>query len=318
MSKLRTLLSPSFYRGLPDRLIRHTVWYRNIFEDYFRIRRIDQHQDIINLGSNPAKFGLDYSDCDVRGFNLAVGPQTVEYDLNMLKNYHSYLDERGPKLLLLVLFCPFSLCKDFYTERDGAVFRDLRYYPILHHAMIREYDESVYQLWVRHPARLLLKDWKVWGRILTARKNCRLELAVNPLNEQEMQRSADDFVAGWKREFCLRDFDVRHLSEEVERALVYNSSVLDEIVSFCAERGIRPVFVLPPVAHHITDQIPDDFKEYCMYSILRNKPVPLLDYTEDERFVKTEYFVNALCLNKTGRRNFTAQVIADLKQRKIL
>lgn len=317
MSKLRTLSSLSFYRGLPDRLIRCTAWYRNVFEDYFRIRRIAQHQDIINLGSNPAKFGLDYSECDVRGFNLAVGPQTVGYDLNMLKNYHSYLDENGPKLLLL-LFCPFSLCKDFYTERDGDVHRDLRYYPILHHAMIREYDEATYQLWVRHPCRLLLKDWKVWARILTSRRNRSLDCAVNSLDGAGMEQSADRFIDGWKQEFSLRDFDAEHLSPEVERALAYNSGVLDKIVAFCNERDIRPVFVLPPISHSINSRIPADFKERCTYSILRSKPLPLLDYTEDERFTKPEYFVNALCLNKTGRMAFTRQVIADLKQRKML
>jgi len=314
MSKMRNLLSFSFYRERANRLVRRSKWYRNVFEDYFRISRIQQHQDILNLGSNPAKFALDYQGSGIRGFNLAVSPQTVSYDLNMLKNYHSYLGNDGPRVLLLV-FCPFSLCKDYYVERDGDTYKDLRYYPILHHAMIHKYDEATYQLWVRHPGRLLLKNWK---RILLAKKNKLYKFTTNPLDETGMQKSADNFISSWKNEFHLSDFEIDHLSEEVKRSLCHNSEVLDKIISFCKERDINPVFVLPPLSQYINVQIPADFKEHCMYSILRGKDIPLLDYAEDERFIKPEYFVNALYLNKTGRLAFTKQVIDDLKQHKIL
>lgn len=70
---LRRLIEPSFYKTLPRRLMVHSGWYHNLFEDAFRIQEIPQHLDIINLGSNPAKFAFDYSGTGVKGFNLAVG-----------------------------------------------------------------------------------------------------------------------------------------------------------------------------------------------------------------------------------------------------
>ena len=96
---------PRIYRKLNE------IALCGLNEDYARIRRIPQHLDLINLGSNPAKYGLDYADTGVKAFNLAVGPQTLEYDFRMLKNYHSFLDEKGAKLLLsLIHICLWIAC----------------------------------------------------------------------------------------------------------------------------------------------------------------------------------------------------------------
>ena len=88
---------PRIYRKLND------IALCGLNEDYARIRHIPQHLDLINLGSNPAKYGLDYADTGVKAFNLAVGPQTLEYDFRMLKNYHSFLDEKGAKLFIVII-----------------------------------------------------------------------------------------------------------------------------------------------------------------------------------------------------------------------
>lgn len=313
MSRLNKLLSPSFYRNLPDRIIMRSNWYKNIFEDAIRINQVPQHLDIINLGSNPAKFGLDYSGCELKGYNLAVGPQTLTYDFNMLKNFHSYLDDNGPRLLLL-LFCPFSLCKDFYTKRDGDVYKDLRYYPSLHRAMIHRFDEDMYEKWVRHPRKL---GWKAYYHAMRHyHRNKIMELDYNPLTPEQMRQSAKSMIKSWKYEFFLQDLNPAHISAEVKQSLKYNERILDEIIQFCKERDIHPTLVLPPLSPELNKLIPQDFREICTYSIMKNKGILFLDYTTDERFCKDEYFLDALLLNKKGRITFTNQVVKDLKSNK--
>lgn len=307
LSKIKKLLSPGFYKSLPDLLITRSNWYRNTFEDAERILRIPQHLDVINLGSNPAKFGLDYSECGLKGYNLAVGPQTVTYDFNVLKNYHSYLDDNGPRLLLL--FCPFSLCKDFYTEHNGDVCKDLRYYPMLHRSSILHYDEDLYERWVRHPRKLGVKAYL--NAIRHPFRNKALEIDHNPLSEEQMNVSARTYVRNWMREFYLDDLEAENLSETVLSSLKYNSKILDEMIAFCMERDIHPVIVLPPLSPQLNALIPQGIRKACTYSILSKKGIPLLDYTTDERFSRPEYFLDALKLNKKGRIVFTNQVVDD-------
>lgn len=288
-----------------------------IFDDYDRIRKIPQHLDIINLGSNPAKFGLDYSCCNVNGFNLAVGPQTLEYDFKMLKNYHSFLDENGPKLLLL-LFCPFSLCKFRYTEGDGLVSKDLRYYPILHHAMINNYEEQIYKDWKTHTLLQLLRYPRLILSVLKAFMRRKVDIKENPLDAKGMELLATNYTRDWMRDFGLRSFNVEEIPLSVKENLRKNSEILDEIIVFCVEREIQPIIVLPPVSEFIMSNIPHEFRDFCTYSIIRSKNAPFLDYTDDREHNQPENFVDALCLNKTGRYKFTRKVVSDLRQLKLL
>lgn len=307
---LRRLIEPSFYKTLPRRLMVHSGWYHNLFEDAFRIQEIPQHLDIINLGSNPAKFAFDYSGTGVKGFNLAVGPQTLTYDFRMLKNYHSFLDDNGAKIVLFGL-CPLTMCKDRYTEHDGALSKGLRYYPILHRAMIDGFDENTYDTYILHPERLGLK---AWAKAILRKRTDSLSIASNPLTEAEMDKAAMGMVDLWKHEFFLKNFDIDCLSQDVQDSLTYNSGTLDQIIGFCKERDIRPVAVVLPVSDSLNKYFNEEFKNHCMFSILESKDIKVLDYSEDRRFTANSNFQDELRMNLSGRRKFTSQVITDLKR----
>ena len=105
--------------------------------------RLQQGADILCFGSTPAKYDIDFSNnSEVRGYNLAIVPETIHYDFQVLKNYHSYLKEGGTVLFVL---CPFTFLKDKYRPSDNSyVYKDIRYYPILHRAMIDHFDIKIY------------------------------------------------------------------------------------------------------------------------------------------------------------------------------
>ncbi len=271
---------------------------------------------MINLGSNPAKYGIDYAGFDVNAHNLAVGPQTFEYDFKMLKNYHSYLDEHGERLLLLLLLCPFTFCLDRYPRSVNN--DDLRYYPILSRGMINNFNEARYRRLVKQPWRTVLRHP---GMLRGIRANlingCVLPDGVLQ-SEEAAVKSARSFIEGWMREFSLKDFDISRLPQNVLDSMKFNRLVMEEMLAFCAERKIRPAFVVAPMSKELTQAIPEDFKERCFYSMLRGRGVPVLDYSQDKDLCVRDNFLNALFLNKVGRKKFTARLIADLRSKGIL
>lgn len=288
-----------------------------IFPDYAMIRRIPQHLDMISLGSTPARFAIDYAGTDVKGFNLAVCPQTLEYDMRMLKNMHSFLDDNGPRVAALVL-CPFSLLKDRYRHEDGPLSRDLRYYLILHHAMINGYDEAVYQR-LRHKAPLLLASRANLRTALRRPLMRKLAATTNGLGADGMRESARSYIAGWSREFGLGDLAAGNMSADASRALGDNAALIGDMVRFCAERDIRLVAVVPPLSQALRDMIPDSFIEKNLYAPLRGTGVPVFDFAAEPGLADDDNcFVDALCLNAAGRRTFTRRLTDGLKQHGIL
>ena len=76
----------------------------------------------------------------------------------VLKNYHSFLKDSGTVLFVL---CPFTFLKDKYRPSDGNdVYKDIRYYPILHRAMIDNFDIKLYKKWVANPMSIGIQAWK--------------------------------------------------------------------------------------------------------------------------------------------------------------
>lgn len=294
-----------------DKIIRNSNWYKNQFEDAERILNAPKNLDIINFGSNPAKYSLDYSQCDMKGYNLAVGPETIQMDYIMLQNYHNYLRPDGPRLLLL-LFCPFNICKDAYTEHDGEIYKNLRYYRILDKEKIPNFDADLYERMVAHPSNMGLRA--LYHALFTRYSiRERFEIAENLLTKEQMEQDANHRISRWKREFYLNDLNPNNLSDVVKKSLVFNSGMLDEIIAFCKERRINVIIVMPPLSEELNNLIPQTFREKCFYSIVREKKVPIYDYTEDKELGKNEFFLDSLFLNKKGRLNFTNKVIADIK-----
>ncbi len=312
---IKSLLKPSSYKQV-YRLLNNKVM-ECLFEDCARIRRVPQHLDIINLGSKPAKYSMDYSDSGVKGYNLAVGPQTLEYDFRMLKNYHSFLDDKGARILLLPL-CPFSMCKYRYTAADGDAGEDLRYYPILHHSQINNYREVTYTKWVKRPLLSVLSSPKNLRTVLRALKNRARGSSEKEMDAAALEISAKPYLDRWKKETGLSGFSAVPDSSRLLREIGENKRILAEIAEFCAARGIRPVIVLPPVSPAIMSRISDDFLRECLYNPLSATGLPVLDFMQDPAWTTPGNFSTALFLNSRARREFTKEIINRLRSQSLL
>jgi hypothetical protein len=289
-----------------NRLTLRTNWYNKKIGGVSKFRkRISLDLDICNLGSNSGKYAFDYENTNLKGGNWALSPQTLSYDFRVLKNYFSYLKEGATVLIPL---CPFSGCiKDF--EDDNY---NYKYYFFLHPILILNYSQQTRDKilkFVNRPFQVSpLKS------ILRIVKDIPM-VENSVMNREGIERNALKFINSWKEQFMIDDLEAA-VSKLNSECLIYNENVLNEMISFCVERKLKPVIILPPVTMALSSKLSEVFRESYIYSFIRNantSQVKFLDYFDDERFADLRLYSNSYFLNKSGQELFTSQVLNDLK-----
>ena len=293
-----------------NKLGQRTNWYNNQLADGLKFRKqILFDLDVCNLGSNSGKFAFSYEGMGLKGENWAVGPQTLSYDFRVLKNYSSYLKEGAAVFISL---CPFSGCVKEY-EDDAA---NHKYYSFLHPILILNYSQStkekVMQFVNTHfqyshmtAIKRLLKDVPATNDIM---------LSSNSMDVESLEKDANTYLNAWKLEFSISDLDAP-VSKQNGDCITYNTNLLAEIISFCLERNLKPVFVLPPTTKALSSKLSERFRESYIYSFIRNAnthQVPFLNYLDDARFSDNELFFNSFFLNVKGRKIFTTIVLQEI------
>lgn len=288
--------------------IKESNWYYNHFPHLKNFKTIKQNLDLINLGSGPAQYALDYSESKINATNLAVGPQTIFYDFQVLKNYHSYLKKNGTILFVL---CPFTFCKDFYcNENRSKTYMNIRYYPILHRAMIDNYDKNLYRNWVEFPLLLNIKIWRIL--IKDSKQSNTFNISNNDLLEEEMVKSAEDRIKGWMKEFSMKSLNPDDLPERVKKSIQFNCDIFKSMVNFAKERTYNCLVIIPPFSKELTSLIPQNFIEGCLYSPLKDIGLNYISYLGNDKYYIPDYYKDAFLMNKKGRLAFTADVIDDI------
>jgi len=294
-----------------NKLVKRTNWYKNQLADGLKFRKqISFDLDICNLGSSSGKFAFSYEGTGLKGENWAVGPQTLSYDFRVLKNYSSYLKEGATVLIPL---CPFSGCIKDYEDDEI----NYKYYSFLHPVSILNYSQNTKEKsmqFVNTPfqssplaaIKRLIKDVPASDSML---------LSANSMDEENLEKDAGKWINGWKQQFSITDMNAP-VSEQNRDCIAYNTNLLTEMISFCLERNLKPVIVLPPTTKALSSKFSESFRESYIYSIIRNAnthQVPFLNYLDDARFSDNELFFNSFFLNAKGRKVFTQTVLSDLK-----
>lgn len=303
---LLIMIKPSLI--IMNKLTKRTKWFKNTNEDSMKFRKdIPLDLDICNLGSNSGKFAFDYENSSLKGANWAVGPQTLSYDFRVLKNYFSYLKEGATVLMPL---CPFSSCiKDFEDDTNNH-----KYYSFLHPVLILNYSQltnekvmrSVDKPFQSSPLRSILRIL----RDIPSRPTINNKI----MDDESLDANAYEFINNWKQQFSISDLDAP-VSSKNRDCITYNTNLLKEMISFCVERNLKPVILIPPVTRALSSKFPELFRENYIYSFIKEANVNhivLLNYLDDKRFDDPDLYFNSYFLNPKGRRIFTSQVLSDL------
>ena len=271
---------------------------------------LQRNYDIINLGSNPAHFAFFYE--DVKGQSWATGSQGQDMDFEILKYYHSYLKKGGT---ILIPIMPFTAISPYLKERPDCW--GMAYYSkfakILDHAQVQNLPWGwTLHRYLRFPLffnkkaiRFLFKD---------VPKDERYEVAEQSMMQMELEFDASHWIKAW-----LAEFKLKHLLNVKDKCWVkyYEEAVSlnRQMVDFCLERDLRPVFICVPMTQHLSKLFPKEFHQYMVTDFVKESNVhnvPFLDYTKDERFQDDSFYFDSFFLNLRGRKLFTKQVLEDL------
>ncbi|MDD2791233.1 MAG: hypothetical protein PHU40_11300 [Sulfurimonas sp.] len=289
-----------------NKAYKNTNFYKNKFVDTYKFKNIPQNLEVVNLGSNQPKFAFDYSQNDVLGMSWAVGPQTLEYDFRILKNYYSYLKKDAKVIIAL---SPFQFFLDKYKD-DAA---NHKYYEFLEPSLIDGYSQIKKRLHIDFPIFTAKKQILRILKDVPADK--RVELGINPLNAEKIKKDAQKWVDGWKKQFGINTLENIELSDGNKTNIDKNIKLLKEMIAFCKEREYEAVLLVLPVTKELSSLFPDEFVEKYILNPIKEaneQNVKFLNYWRDERFEAEENYIDSFFMNKVGRNKFTKQVLEDL------
>lgn len=289
--------------NIVNKVIRHTEWYDQYWDGVMKFWNLRTFNlDVVNLGSNSGKYAFDYSGLDIKGMNWAIGPQSLLHDFNILKNYFSYLREGATVIITL---CPFSSLESKYTVKSN-----LKYYTFLHPATIVDFNENE-----------RVKALKIKNNPFAEMPSCCIkrtlkELIVKILNRKDKRcdyaSNASYFLEIWKAQFEIEDLD-SNLSENHMLEQKKRSFILSAMITFCLERNLHPVLVIPPIHPKLANKLTPTFRENYIYSFVKeanSQGVPFMNFIDAPDFRDDQYFLNSYFMNKKGSKMFT-KVIVD-------
>lgn len=290
-----------------NHLLKRTWWYRNLFVDARKFTEgIPNNLQIVNLGSSQPKFAFDYQDTAWKGMNMALAPQPFLYDYRILKQYASHLCKGA---FVLIPVCPFKFF--VYKYANDAINR--KYYPFLQPESIDGYSRWKKCKILRFP--VLMAGKRILKIIKDDKRDSRMDLENNPMNQEQRKADAGKWVDGWKKQFSLDDLDHIDLSKKNQESIDKNISIVKKILALCREKELRPVFILLPVTRELGVFFPDSYlAEYVIGNIERCKAdhEPVLNFFRDDQYSDAELYINSFFFNKKGRKLFTKQLIKRL------
>lgn len=293
----------------PNDKIRKSNWYHNKFPHLREFESLKENSDIICIGSTPAKNTIDFKAvAGVVGSNLAVQPETIFYDFQVLKNYHSFLKPGGTALFVL---CPFTFLKDFYRNEYGSTsYLNIRYYPILHRAMIDTFDYKLYRKYVKQPMRLGIQAWKRLLKDSPVSKT--MFVRNNPDNPEKSQQFCKERVKNWMREFHLADLNPDNIPEETGNAINGNIKIFQDMKLFIEERGYKACIVVPPFPDEMTSLLPQDFVKHTLFDSIEATGLPYISYYGKKEWLSRSFYYHGFLLNAAGRELLTKDVMSKL------
>ena len=293
--------------------VKKTNWYRNSIPnienypgDKWYRDHLDRNYDVVNLGSSSAVFCFNYDGLGVKAFNWALKPQSMEYSFKVLKQYFSILRQKG---IILIPFSPFS---GLSVTGKWAESANDKYFHILDHTLIDNYPAVAKRR--QHPflampfacIKRLIKDVPA-SDMYSYNVHCK--------NLDEFTKSAKRWIDLWTKQFNISDLN-KPLSYENLEGRKRRVQIVREMRTFCQERDLQPVIVLPPAHRTLNDYFSPTFINNYITSFIEelNAPsVKVLDYLNHPSFTKDEYFRDAYFMNEVGAKAFTKQVLKDLK-----
>ena len=287
--------------------IRRTHWFNEeLFPDCRKFWNYNTfNTDVINLGSTSGYYAFDYEGLPIKGGNFALRHNPLSGDQAILKNYFGYLNPKGSHVIISL--CVFSSLAGSYD------FMEDRFYTLIYPSSIPHFSYRRQQH-IKAIAASPIRRFPLWSFYTEMKAQLR-GTSHSTLTEEQMKADADRWIKGWKHEFALSDFS-QPLSLINKDGVNDAAEILNDIISFCKERNIKPVIMIPPMYHTLAEKFDEKARQLFVYDLIEkieDKTVPFHNYMDDSRFSRdSSLFMNSFFLNKKGAKKFTRIALTDI------
>ena len=287
--------------------IRRTHWFNEeFFPDCRKFWNYNTfNTDVINLGSTSGYYAFDYEGLPIKGGNFALRHNPLSGDQAILKNYFGYLNPKGSHVIIPL--CVFSSLAGSYD------FMEDRFYTLIYPSSIPHFSYRRQQQ-IKAIAAGPIRRFPLWSFYTELRAQLR-GTSHSTLTEEQMKADAERWIKGWKHEFALSDFS-QPLSLINKDGVNDAAEILNDIISFCKERNIKPVIMIPPMYHTLAEKFDEKARQLFVYDLIEkieDKTVPFHNYMDDSRFSRdSSLFMNSFFLNKKGAKKFTRIALTDI------
>lgn len=287
--------------------IRRTHWFNEeLFPDCRKFWNYNTfNTDVINLGSTSGYYAFDYEGLPIKGGNFALRHNPLSGDQAILKNYFGYLNPKGSHVIIPL--CVFSSLAGSYD------FMEDRFYTLIYPSSIPHFSYRRQQQ-IKAIAASPIRRFPLWSFYTELRAQLR-GTGHSTLTEEQMKADAERWIKGWKHEFALSDFS-QLLSLFNKDGVNDAAEILNDIISFCKERKIKPVIMIPPMYHTLAEEFDEKTRQLFVYDLIEkieDKTVQFYNYMDDSRFSRdSSLFMNSFFLNKKGAKKFTRIALTDI------
>lgn len=230
-------------------MIKKTNWFKSLFADYnheiypdnvWYRKNTERNYDLVNLGSNPAKYAFDYSELSIKAMNWSSGAQTLIDDFKLLKNFHSILKKNGT---IIVTIMPFTSINKKTGFKDTFKFFTTMDFTLLD----TRFSKRCYWYY-RFPILFGKEALKVFVKRIIGKDKSKAEnnlVNYNPLTEEQLKKDAEQHITGWKKQFAIGDLNAPLTKENLNGRKI-RIEIMRNIIDFAVERDYKVVLVIPP------------------------------------------------------------------------
>lgn len=290
---------------------------------------------LANIGSSHGAYDFVYDSFTQTGvscFNFGHTSQTYEYDLALLKEYGSHLEEGG---VLLIPVSYFSFNNETANETEAQAL-SVKYYHYLSPKNMPHYDLFTDIVTNRLPIlsagedllKLLPKASLTAHAAETADTPESGEAAAEntdaPATDEAAAKSTetpamDEAAVAEFASRAAQRFD-RHFGNKEEYFLPDREEQLYAIIRYCKEHGLTPVLITTPFSDYYNAPVPEDFLDRFYGTVNRiasDTDVNYYDYSHDERFSENlTLFSDSDHLNPEGAAYFMDILTAEVSELK--
>lgn len=292
-----------------DFFIKNSYWYNEVaFKDCRKFWELNEKEiEVVNLGSSSGTYDFDYTGIPIKGANWAVAPQSMVGDFAILKQYESRL-KKGATIIYPL--CPFTSISgaEEYVEDRCYTFLKYDLIPNAHYIRLTKTMQMKETPLLYYPLVRLKQDLK---KILRHKGE-----PIRTMNDQQLKENACGFMNSWKKQFGLVDLS---LPFSGHNKMIYDKGVklLQDMVTFCREKGLRLVIVIPPMHNTLASHFSVSDRQNLIESFIHSGIDSSIEYynmMDDNHFSEdSSLFINSYYLNKRGAMEYTKYLLKKIQ-----